>query len=208
MKLRLMMIASIALDLQDRDRKALVQSLDMEDRDMLHKLYWLGVDPAKYASKKGKLNKDIDEISKAARNKLKNISTNLCRYTPTMENITGLATGDRIDNDAYGSLFIPTSYDGSLGSRSKGSAGNALSKKGGKLAKTEISDDRAQPKIIFFIIGGISFTEIRVIDEFAKNNPQFNVMAGSTSIIKAADYLAGISKMLSKAEYDELKSKD
>ena len=202
------MIASIALDLQDRDRKALVQSLDMEDRNMLHKLIWLGVDPAKYASKKGKVKKELEEISKAARDKLKNISTNLCRYTPTIENITGTVTGDRIDSETFGSLFIPSTYDGSLGQRSKVSAANVLNKKGGKLAKTEISDDRSQPKIIFFIIGGISFTEIRVVDEFARNNPQFNVMAGSTSIIKATDYLAGISKMLSKNEYDELRSKD
>ena len=136
------------------------------------------------------------------------ISTNLCRYTPPIETLANSVISDKVDSDSYGSVFIPNNYDGSLGQRSKVTAATAAIRKGGKAGgKNEGTDERTQPKLIFFIIGGISYTEVRVINELAKNNPQFNVMAGSTSLIKPTDYITGISKMLSKAEYEDLKIK-
>jgi len=208
-KLRLLMIASIALELQERDRKALVQSLSEEDKELLTKLFWLGVDPAKFAAKKGKPNKKLEEASSAARERLRiNISANLCRYTPIIEGIANnIITSDKLDAESYGSLYIPNNYDGSLGQKGRVMAATSSIKKGGKIGGGA-SDDRLQPKIIFFIIGGMSGAEMRVMSEYAKNNQQFNVIAGSTAIMKSSDYIAGISKMFTKAQYDEAKMKN
>ena len=208
MKVRLLMIASIALELQERDRKALIQSLSEEDKELLAKLFWLGVDPAKFASKKGKPNKKLEEASSAARERLKiNISANLCRYTPIIEGIANnIITSDKLDTESYGSLYIPNNYDGSLGQKGKVMAATSNIRKGGKIGGG--SDERLQPKIIFFIIGGMAGAEMRVMSEYAKNNQQFNVITGSTAIMKSSDYITGISKMFTKSEYDEAKMKN
>lgn len=211
MKLRLLMIASIALELQERDRKALVQSLPEEDKELLSKLVWLGVDPAKFSSKKGQPNKKLEEASNAARDRLRiNISANLCRYTPIIETIANnVITTGKLDAESYGSLYIPNNYDGSLGQKGRVMAATSNIKKGSKIGgKADSSDERLQPKVIFFIIGGMSNAEIRVMSDYAQNNPQFNVIAGSTAIMKSSDYLAGISKMFTKAQYDEAKMKN
>ena len=207
-QLRLLIIACIALELQEGDKKTLIKKLQNEDdKQVLNKLFWLGVDPSKFASKKGKNSKKLEEVS-AARDKLRNISANLCRYTPALETVVNNITSEKLDSDTFGSLLIPNTYDGSLGQKGKVSAATAAIRRGGNLGKNDSADDRTQPKIIFFILGGMCHAEVRVISEYAKNNPQFNVIGGSTYIMKPAEYVAGISKMLSKEQYEEAKKKN
>jgi len=112
--------------------------------------------------------------------------------------------------DQFGSIFIPKNYDGSIGQRSKITAGSASLRKGGVTKNTnwnENMDERNQPKIIFFVIGGMSYAEIRVLHEFENSNAYINVINGSTSIIRPQDFIGGIGQMISQSEFDELKSK-
>lgn len=68
-------------------------------------------------------------------------------------------------------------------------------------------DERNQPKFIFFVIGGLSYAEIRVLHEFENSNAYLNVISGSTAIVKPQDFIDGISQMLTQSEYDQLKQK-
>lgn len=206
-KLRLILIAAIALELVEKDRKALTSNLTSDDQALLTKLVWLGVDPQKLSSSKGKTSKKGDAISEKAKNRLKNISFDLCRHIPQLENVANEIISNKFDKSHYGSLFIPKNYDGSLGQRTKISAGQiaSLKKTGTKNYET---DEKNRPKLIFFVIGGISYPEIRVLREFENSNAGVDVIAGSTSIITPMEYIDGIRNMVTTSEYSELKSKD
>lgn len=192
-KLRLMMIASVALELLEKDRKSLTQSLPENDKITLKNLYWLGIDPAKVSSTKGKTS----EKSKSLDNKKsKNISYDLCRYSPVIESIANQAANNTIDKTDFGHIFIPSNYDGSIGQRSKITAGSASLKKGKSSNWNENMDEKNQPKFIFFIIGGMSYSEIRVLHEFESSNAYLNVVAGSTSIVNPQQFINSIEKMI------------
>jgi syntaxin-binding protein 1 len=208
-KLRLMMIASVALDLNEKDRKSLIQSLPDNDKATLNKLFWLGIDPAKVSSSKGKTSDKSSQISTSAKNKLKNISFDLCRYTPPLENIANSVAANKIDKDQFGTINIPKNYDGSIGQRSKITAGSTSIRKGANKATNwnDNMDERNQPKFIFFIIGGMSHAEIRILNEFESSNAYLTVIRGATSIIRPQDFIDGIGEMISQSEYDELKQK-
>ena len=208
-KLRLMMIASVALDLNEKDRKSLIQSLPDNDKATLGKLFWLGIDPNKVSSTKGKASDKSSQISANAKNKLKNISFDLCRYTPVLENIANNVAANKIDKDQFGTINIPKNYDGSIGQRSKITAGSASLRKGATKNTNwnENMDERNQPKFIFFIIGGMTYAEIRILHEFENSNAYLNVVKGSTAIISPKDFIDGVGQMLTQSEYDELKTK-
>ena len=208
-KLRLMMIASISLDLNEKDRKSLIQSLPDNDKATLNKLFWLGIDPTKVSSSKGKASDKSAQISANAKNKLKNISFDLCRYTPPLEGIAKSVADNKIDKEQFGTINIPKTYDGSIGQRSKITAGSASLRKGASKNTNwnENMDERNQPKFIFFVIGGLSYAEIRVLHEFENSNAYLNVISGSTAIVKPQDFIDGISQMLTQSEYDQLKQK-
>lgn len=191
-KLRLMMIASVALELLEKDRKSLTQSLPDNDKVTLKNLYWLGIDPAKVSSTKGKAS----EKSKTADKNKKGVSYDLCRYSPILETIANKAASNTLDKTDFGHIFVPNNYDGSIGQRSKITAGSASLKKGKSSNWNENMDERNQPKFIFFIIGGMSYSEIRVLHEFESQNAYLNVMAGSTSIMTPQLFIQSIEKMI------------
>jgi len=203
MKLRLLMIATISLELLDKDRKTLSQHLSGDDKTILSKLSWLGVDPTEPTSSKGKGDKKGQNISLAAKNKLKNISTDLLRHTPELEKIAVDIVSGQSMSSQYGNIYIPSTYDGSVKGKIKigGGTSNVTSlRKGGKPTTTnwsESTDERVQPKYIFFIIGGMSYAEIRVLSDIEKRNPNTTVIIGSTAFIKPDEYIDGISKMAS-----------
>ena len=206
-KLRLILIAAIALELVEKDRKALTANLSSDDQALLTKLVWLGVDPQKINSAKGKTSKKGDAISEKAKNRLKNVSFDLCRHITQIENVANEVIGNKFDKTQYESLFIPKKYDGSLGQRTKITAGQIASlKKTG--TKSYDTDEKNRPKLIFFVIGGISYPEIRVLREFENSNAGVDVIAGGTSVITPMEYIDGMRSMITTSEFTELKSKE
>jgi len=202
MKLRLLMIATISLELLEKDRKTLAQHLSGDDKSILAKLSWLGVDPTEPTSSKGKVDKKSQGISSAAKNKLKNISTDLLRHTPEIEKIAADIVSGQPMSSNYGNIFIPSTYDGSVKGKIKiggGGTSNITSlRKGAKTGTTnwsETTDERIQPKYVFFIIGGMSHAEIRVLTDIEKRHPNTTVIMGSTAFIKPDEYIDGVSKM-------------
>lgn len=87
-KLRLMLITTIALEMVEKDRKTLTDKIKYEHQKALTNLIYLGVNPQKGASKKGKSsNRVADSIKKAAKNKMANATLDLCRNTPLIETL-------------------------------------------------------------------------------------------------------------------------
>jgi len=210
-KLRLIMITCIALEIAEKERKALTQSLSPEDQATLTKLVWLGVNPQKISSSKGKANNKIGNVPDKVKSSKKQVAFDLCRYTPQIESIATMVVSNQIDKNQFDSLFVPDKYDGSMAQRTKLTAGQIMNQNKGAKSKTgwnENMDDKHQPKFIFFIIGGLSYPEIRCLKEFESSNAYINVLLGSTLIIKPSDYMEGISKMVTTTEYNELKSKE
>jgi len=206
-KLRLILIAVIALELVEKDRKALTSNLSTDHQTILTKLVWLGINQQKITSSKGKTSKRSDSISEKAKNRLKSISFDLCRHITQMENVANEVISGKLDKAQYESLFIPKKYDGALGQRTKITAGQIASlRKAGN--KAYDNDDKSRPKLIFFVIGGISYPEIRVLREFENSNAGVDVIAGGTIVMHPMEYVNGIKSMISTSEYSDMKSKD
>lgn len=198
LKYRLMLIASIGLELTEKDRRPLIQQLDDNDRRSLANLSWLGVDPSEANASKGKSGKRQQNVSTAAKNKLKNISTDLLRYTPVLESLAGEVVSGVINTTQYGNIFIPSTYDGSMKGKAKAGAPivASLRSKPKPTTNWDNLDERVQPKFVFFIIGGMSYAEVRILYELEKSNPNITVIMGSTSLITPTNYMQGISNMM------------
>jgi len=202
MKLRLLMIATISLELSDKDRKSLTQHLAADEKSILYKLSWLGVDPREPSATSGKTSKKAQGVSLAAKNKLKNISTDLLRYTPKLENVANdVVSGNSLSSSEFGNLYLPKTYDGFVkGNKPATSSKPIISLRKGAAKQTttnwnENLDEKAQPKYIFFIIGGMSYTEVRVLSEIEKTNPNITIIMGSTAFIKPDEYIDGVASM-------------
>ena len=211
-RLRLIMIALIALGLPEKMREELTKKLDIKDETTLTKLVWLGVDPQKASDPKDKKSKKVENPLKGlVKERMAKISYDLVRYIPQIELLSKNFISNTYDPKAYEAFNIPKSYDGSFGSKSKISGMNIASlRKGGvNTAPTwnKNSDEKSQPKIIFFIIGGISYAEIRVLREFEMQNQFCNVLIGATALIKPNEYIEGIEKMMTSLEHNDLRSK-
>ena len=196
-KLRLVLIAAVALELSEKERKTLSQSLPEGDRECIYKLSWLGVDPSEASASQGKGNKKNQGISVAAKNKLKNISTDLLRYTSTLETLGESIVSGQLSSSQYGNIYIPSSYDGSIKGKAKAGGGIISSLRAGtkKPNWSDNVDEKVQPKYIFFFIGGMSYAEIRILSELERNNPNMTVIMGSTALMKPAEYIEGIKQL-------------
>lgn len=210
-KLRLLLIASISLDLSEKERKTIAANLPEQDRVALYRLTWLGVNLNESSVAKGKSSKKLSGVSLAAKNKLKNISTDLLRHTSVLETMAADVVSGQINSTQYGNLYIPSTYDGGVKGKVKtgGLASQIASlRKGGKQTNwSENVDEKVQPKYVFFFIGGMAYSEMRILSELEKSNPNITVMMGSTALIRPNDYCEGIKNMISTMDYDELKAK-
>ena len=194
-KLRLMIITSFALELNERERKSLTQSLPEEGKNILAKLSWLGLGE-KHALVSGRLNKKMQEPQNPAKDKdnLKNIPRTLCRHVPLIDSVAQDMATNRVDPRQYGSIYIPETYDGSFAPAKK---------------KNKREEDLSRlPKLILFVVGGISHAELRVLSEYEKSNSNINVIVGSTGIMNVQDYIQGIAQMASIREHQVINIDD
>ena len=80
-KLRHLLITTICLEMVEKDRKTLTDKIKFENQKALLNLIYLGVNPQKGASKKGKSsNKVAESIQKIAKNKMASATLDLCRF--------------------------------------------------------------------------------------------------------------------------------
>ena len=109
-----------------------------------------------------------------------------------------------IQNDQFGVISLPSGL--SL-SNVKTKAGGVTSLRKGKPGKSnwnEGADDKSKTRLIVFVVGGLSYAEIRALKDLeARKEIESLLILGSTSIIKPSDYINGIGKMISLSEYEE-----
>ena len=185
-KLRLIIIASFALELNENERKQLTQSFSKQNQNVVSKLTLLGLHGERGGSRR--LSQKYEVAANSSADKIKNIPSNLCRHIPGIDSLVTEMIANKADPGQYGSLYT-TGYDGTLIAK----ANQKKIYQNNKLEK----DQKKLPKLIFFVIGGITRAEIRVLDEASKRNPNVKVLAGSTSIINAQEYLKAIEDMAS-----------
>lgn len=182
-KLRLIIIASFALEFNESERKQLTQSFSKQNQFIVSKLTLLGLNADKGSRR---LSQKFEAPVHQPVDKMKNIPSCLCRHLPTVDGIVPDMIANKADPSRYGMLCTP-GYDGALLSR-----GNQ--KKLYQNTKLE-RDQKKLPKLIFFIIGGIARSEIRVLTEASKTNANVKILAGSTSITNAQEYFKAIEDM-------------
>lgn len=197
-KLRLMIITSFALELNERERKSLTQSLPEDGKDILAKLSWLGLGEQKHALLSGRLSNKMHEPQNPnpSKTQLKNIPRTLCRHVPLIDSIAQDMTANRVDPRQYGSIYLPDTYDGTFTS-------------GSPKKKNKRDEDLSRlPKLILFVVGGITHAELRVLSEYEKSNSNINVLVGSTAIMTVQEYINGINDMASNREHQVINIDD
>eukprot|EP01017_Pseudomicrothorax_dubius_P045724 TRINITY_DN7946_c0_g1_i2.p1 TRINITY_DN7946_c0_g1~~TRINITY_DN7946_c0_g1_i2.p1 ORF type:complete len:358 (-),score=121.96 TRINITY_DN7946_c0_g1_i2:179-1252(-) len=207
--LRLLITAVTTLELTEKDRKTLTSSLPPEDQRAVQNLIWMGISAQRSGGKKTQAR--VDELTKAkAKNKLKNMSFDLCRSTPLIEHIVLAVENQNFDRTKFESIVIPAGADVS------GKKGvTSLRKKNMKSNWDDGGDEKAKPKIIVVVVGGMTYAEIRAVKELERKKtdprdaPKIDsiTIVGGTAIMKPSDYVQGFRNMLTISEYEDLTSR-
>lgn len=193
-KLRLVLLACLTLDIGKKDKEALVDLLDAENRAVVSKLIYLG--SQKNEKKRGKGKKMNEEMKKLAKHKLSTATLDLCRHTSYIENLVegvleGIKKGKNLkDLKAYELESKPvwehTSKSHSPGKSLKNKLGH------NKDEETEILEAQ---KLVVFMVGGLGLNEVRGVMDLALYAENVVVVVGSTSVMKPSDYLTGLKAL-------------
>jgi len=196
-KLRLVLLACLSLDINKKDKEALVELLDPENRGVVQKLIYLG-SQKNDGKRKGKGKKVSEEMKKLAKHKLSTATLDLCRYTPYMENLVEgiieiIKKGKNFKDLKAFELESKMVWEHSARSQYAGPKSLIKNKMGHNQ-----DDDNAMieaNKLVVFMVGGIGLNEIRGLIDLANNSENLIMIIGSTSIMKPSDYLAGLKAM-------------
>ncbi|CAD8085369.1 unnamed protein product [Paramecium sonneborni] len=194
-KLRLILLTSIGLEMSEKDRKILTDKIKVEHQQAILNLIYLGINPQKGGQKKSKSSNRInDDLKKQAKHKLASACTELSRNTPLIETL--------VESYIESNYKKPQKFDSFIinedGIGGKGS-GKSI-RKGGQLARmmqNDASDDTINytQKLIIFVIGGISYSEIRSLLSNQKITSAQITLVGSTNIMKPKDFCQGLLDM-------------
>jgi syntaxin-binding protein 1 len=214
-RLRLLMIYIISQGaIQDATRKELMKDIHQNLHKAIRNLEKLGVDLNTInSSNKSKHNKDrLAEFAK--RNKT--IPLALMRYLPALQaTVEQLVTGE-LDEESF--PYIPSQqgvYDKKSSGKSAASSARSVRKKaaGGAAGdwksngkdkdkdENKDAEEETRPRFIIFVIGGLTFSEMRSAYELAEQH-KASIYIGSTSTITANDYIKDLSD-LNKIEFRE-----
>ena len=211
-KLRLVMIFIIGQGgIADTTRRDLMKSVDMDLQAAIRNLDNLGVDLSSSEKKTKKLSKERTEELKQ---RAKENELNLMRYLPAMHStIEQLVTG-QLKEELFPYTSPPPPGSGpavaaaaSSSSARKGvsarkKAGGADWKNGGDSAASSSSaaaaapsaEEDIRPRFIVFVLGGMTFSEMRSCYEIAAKN-NVNLIMGSTSTLNPTEYIEDLSAL-------------
>lgn len=199
-KLRLALIAVICLDMVQKDKDKMMERFSFDLKKIFQKLIWLGIDVSKNseAEKKGRTTKRISEdIRKMAKSKLSTATLDLCRYTGILENFMPIVLQELSKGN---DLALPNFEKISINEQKQETSVSNLSKSirvnTNEIALKEVDyeeKNKEAQKLIVFMTGGLSFSEIRAIRNLKSSN--VFMILGSTSLINARDYIEGLLNM-------------
>ena len=199
-KLRLVLITLLTIDIPEKEKSKIIDSLPYEDKAVIPKLTWFGY---KNENKKDKKNKKLkDEVKKLAKSKLSAATLDLCRYTPKIEpmldeifdNIKNGKDPVDIHTVELKSLVINERIGGFGGVGPKSLKNKKL---GMKIAGVDDENGIITcPKVLVFGLGGIGYNEIRCAMDMANNQlDDIVVCIGGTSLLTPSEYMQNLKNM-------------
>ena len=196
-KLRLVLLACLTLDIAKKDKEALVDLLNPENRVVIGKLNYLGSQKNE-GKRKGKGKKVNEEMKKLAKHKLSTATLDLCRYTPYLENLVEgvleiIKKGKNFKDLKTFEMESKLVWEHSDKLQHAGPK-SLIKNKLGHNQDDDVAMNEAQ-KLVVFMAGGIGLNEIRGLIDLANNSENIIMMIGSTSIMKPSDYLQGLKMM-------------
>jgi hypothetical protein len=206
-KLRLLMVYLISQGgIQDATRKELMRSIHPKLQKAVLNLQQLGVDlKVAYTGGKSKHNKTrLQEFEK--RNK--EIPMALMRYIPFFHSVINDLVNYDLSEADY--PFTQTPADSDRGSKAaRPSTARSVRSHGwrGGGAKDKAGDEKedTRPRLIVFVVGGITMSEIRSVYEIAQDT-KANIYCGSSSTLTPRQFLQGLSGLSDKDFADHLAS--
>jgi len=193
-KLRLLMIYIIAQgSMQESTRKELMSGISIRLQKAIRNLERLGVDlSVQLAKNKSRHSKArLQEFEK--RNKT--IPLALMRFVPLLQSIfSNLLTG-QLNEDEFAYISPPPETDTRSASSSKASRKTKSNWRGKKQeAKEEAPAEDNRSRYFCFILGGMTFSELRAAYEVAEINNS-NFYLGSSSTITSRDFIRGLAEL-------------
>jgi len=192
-KLRLLMIYIISQSaIQEATRKELMKAIDTRLQRAVLGLDKLGVDLAISKKKaRPKHNKSrLAEFEKRA----KTIPMALMRYVPILHQVISELCNFSLSVEEFPYNQAPPDDYGKRKTKAKGARGPRNWR--GKDAKEEAKED-TRPYFIVFMLGGVTFSEMRSMYELA-DNAKVNLMIGSSSILRPAEFIRQLASLNTK----------
>eukprot|EP01137_Pigoraptor_chileana_P005928 Opistho-2@2973 len=201
-KLRVLMVYVIIKNgLADADLQKVLDhaQIPADERAAIENLKQLGVQVSTSQSEKKK---------KAFKRRDRNMDGvySLSRWTPLMKDILEDVCEERLDKDDFpyvreadagASAEVAASGDAgaqSVRSSKPGWANKAKEKKEGKDASPWKVEAKAGPKIIVFVLGGVTYSELRVAYEVMRSR-QREVVIGSTHLLTPKRFVADLQSL-------------
>jgi syntaxin-binding protein 1 len=192
-KLRLLMIYIISQSaIQEATRKELMKNIDTRLQRAVLTLDKLGVDLA-FSKKKGRPKHNKTRLSEFEK-RAKTIPMALMRYVPMLHQVLTELCGNSLSEEDFPYTAPPPADYGKRKAKAKGARGPRNWR--GKDSKEEAKED-TRPYFIVYMLGGVTFSELRCMYEIAAN-AQVNLLIGSTSILRPAEFIRQLAGLNTK----------
>jgi len=185
-KIRLLLILFASIDIEEKNFFKIAKNLGIspEQLKVAKNLKWLGVSFGEGKVKRQeKLNK---EQIKELKTRTKNISYNVCRSSPKLENIVLQCSSYQLSNNDFAFVEEPKDLPKAA---NKGLAVNM--ERYGVERQVE-----AQPYLILFVIGGLAHNEISSLERLVQERKlSHELILGSSTIINASNFIEQLSNL-------------
>lgn len=191
-KLRLLMVYLASQGaIQEQTRKELLKDIDSRLQKAITSMTKLGVD---LATKK-KVTKPKHSKARLAdfQKRAKTIPMALMRYVPFLHQVVSDLTSFTLDEIDYPYTSPPPSGQGKqAANKPKATQRQPRNWRGGGKDKVDEVDTR--PVFIVFVLGGLTFSELRSIYEIGKESKQ-QIYVGTTNTLTPQQFIQGLAEL-------------
>jgi len=196
-KLRLLMIYVISQGgIQESTRKELMKNIDTSLQKAIRNLEKLGVDLAT-PLKKGTSKHSRDRLADFEK-RARTIPMALMRYLPYLHSVFQNVVNSQLSEDDF-PYIVPPADKGDGGKRQ---AKSARRQTGGAGRNWRNQDEQKQednrPYFIIFVLGGVTFSEMRSVYEIAESS-KAQIIVGSTTMLTAESFIKELADLDDKA---------
>lgn len=180
-KLRLALLTIVCLELKEKHRRLITDTLETKNLFLISKLGYFGIQPQTAA--RHTVYRNEEELREIAK-KTKTIEKIYNYYEPKLASYIRMALENNLDPTKFifGRAAPPAlqGFDGPV------SVGTSLRKKPAVLKSA-----RGRKRLIVFILGGLSYSEIRLMKDF----PQVQLILGGNRIVSPLDFLEELDSL-------------